>query len=58
MRVYVVFIGRIPGIYTGGWDECRAQVNGYPGNKYRGYDSYEQAVEAWEKFEEAGETPY
>jgi viroplasmin and RNaseH domain-containing protein len=57
MKTYVVFIGRIPGIYER-WDEVSTQVKGYPGNKYKGYDTYDDAVKAWEKFEETGETPY
>ena len=43
MRHYVVFYGR---------------TSGYPGNKQKGYDTYDQALEAWEKFEEDGTTPY
>lgn len=45
-KVYVVFIGRKPGIYFS-WRKCDAQVNGYPSNRHKGYVSYEQAEREW-----------
>ena len=35
---YVVFVGRKTGIFTS-WDEVKAQVNGFPGQKQQGYTS-------------------
>jgi viroplasmin and RNaseH domain-containing protein len=57
MRHYVVFYGRTCGIFDN-WEAVKASTSGYPGNKQKGYDTYDQAVEAWEKFEEDGTTPY
>lgn len=50
---YVVFVGRIPGIYES-WDECRAQTDRYEGARFKGYTIYEDAITAWEAFEEEG----
>jgi ribonuclease HI len=54
---YVVWVGRKPGIYTA-WNECKAQVDGVPGAKYKSYESKAEAERAlslgWEKsFREA-----
>ncbi len=46
---YVVFQGRIPGVYRS-WDECQIQVSGFPGNSQRGYNTIEQAEDAWAEF--------
>ena len=37
-KFYVVWKGRRTGIFTT-WDECSAQVNGYPGAQYKSFDS-------------------
>jgi hypothetical protein len=50
---WVVFVGRIIGIHES-WDECERAVNGYPGAKYKSYKIYEDAIAAWERFEEDG----
>ncbi|GMV54040.1 MAG: ribonuclease H [Chlorobi bacterium] len=39
---YVVWIGRIPGIYPS-WEKCREQVEGFPGSRYRAYDTLADA---------------
>lgn len=44
-RYYVVFIGRNPGVYET-WDEAKAQVDGFPGNKHKRYNSLECAEDA------------
>ena len=44
--VYVVFVGRKTGIFTS-WDEVKAQVNGFPGQKQQGYTSMADAEAAW-----------
>lgn len=40
---YAVKVGRNPGIYTS-WDECKAQVEGFSGCKYKGFQTKEEAV--------------
>lgn len=45
-KFYVVWEGRAPGIYDN-WDDCRDQVDGYPGAKYRAYSSQDAATEAF-----------
>lgn len=44
-KTYVVFVGRQPGIYET-WDECRAEVEGFPGARYKSFYSKEDAVMA------------
>lgn len=39
---YAVKVGRVPGIYTL-WDECKKQVIGYPGAKYKGFETENEA---------------
>ena len=41
-KYYAVQIGRIPGIY-GTWDECKAQIDGVSGAKYKSFPSLEEA---------------
>ena len=43
---YVVYIGRVPGVYER-WQDCHMQVNGFPGNRYKGYISRAVAEENW-----------
>ena len=33
---YAVAVGHEVGIFST-WDQCKKQVNGYPGNKYQGF---------------------
>ncbi|KAF5368515.1 hypothetical protein D9758_002392 [Tetrapyrgos nigripes] len=42
---YAVSVGRVPGIYET-WDECTAQVKGYPGARYKLFRKLEEA-KAW-----------
>ncbi len=51
---YVVLVGRTPGIYET-WAEAKVQVEGYPGACFRGYHTYEAAIEVWEAWEYHGE---
>ena len=41
-RYYAVKVGRKPGIYKT-WEECKAQVDHFPGNVFKGFDKYEEA---------------
>ena len=43
---YVVFKGKVPGIYSS-WAECSEQVLNFKGNVHKKYSSYEQALEAF-----------
>ena len=44
-KFYVVWQGRNPGIYKS-WIECKSQVDGFEGAKYKSFDSQEEAIEA------------
>ncbi|GAA5820489.1 hypothetical protein JCM10212_003816 [Sporobolomyces blumeae] len=39
---YAVRIGRQPGVYTT-WRECRQQVDGFSGGRFKEFPTYEQA---------------
>lgn len=45
-KYYVVWEGRAPGIYDN-WEDAKAQVDGYPGAKYKGFCSQTAATEAF-----------
>ena len=45
-KFYVVWEGREPGIYED-WEDCLAQVDGFPGAKYKSFKSQEEAVRAF-----------
>lgn len=45
-KFYVVWEGRAPGVYDS-WEECEAQVKGYPGARYKGFSSQTDAVAAF-----------
>lgn len=45
-KFYVVWEGRAPGVYDS-WEECEAQVTGYPGARYKGFGSQTDAVAAF-----------
>ncbi|KAJ3832366.1 hypothetical protein F5878DRAFT_666642 [Lentinula raphanica] len=45
-KFYVVFVGDQPGCYRDWADAC-GRVTNYPGNVYKGYNSYEQALAGW-----------
>ena len=49
MKFYVVFRGHNPGVYDD-WDEVKVQTNGFPGAVFKGYDTSEEAAEAYRKF--------
>lgn len=50
-KAYVVFAGRTPGIYDN-WNECRENTEGFPNADFRGYQTYDEAVVAWEEWEQ------
>lgn len=41
-KVYAVRKGRTPGVYYS-WDDCKAQVDGYPGAEYKSFKSASEA---------------
>ncbi len=45
-KFYVVWVGREPGIYED-WDDCLAQVEGYPGAKYKSFTDQTAATIAF-----------
>jgi ribonuclease HI len=45
-KFYVVWSGRRPGIYSR-WEECKEQVDGVLGAKYKGFPTLELAEMAW-----------
>jgi ribonuclease HI len=47
-KFYVVWVGRKPGIYRS-WAECAAQVDGFPGAKYKSFESEQQAKAAFQE---------
>ena len=42
MPSYVVYIGKVPGVYDD-WEECRRQVDHFSGNSYKGYPTRAEA---------------
>lgn len=53
-KYYVVWEGRIPGIYST-WTECQKQTQGYPQAKFK---SYENEQEARAALKEDGKNPW
>ncbi len=53
---YVVWVGTEPGICET-WDECRIRTQGYPGARYKAFDSSRDAIEAYRKGLDASTDP-
>lgn len=51
-KYYVVWAGIEPGVYDN-WDDCREQVENFPGARYKAFPTYTAAVEAYR--EQSGE---
>ena len=47
-KCYVVYIGKVPGVYEE-WQDCQKQVNNFSSNSYKGYKSRAVAEEKWRK---------
>lgn len=45
-KYYVVWQGRVPGVYDT-WQECKAQIDGFPAARYKGFPTKEQAQAAF-----------
>lgn len=46
MKWYVVWVGTEPGVCSS-WADCEERVKGYPGARYKAFDSQIEAVEAY-----------
>jgi caulimovirus viroplasmin len=46
LKWYVVWVGNAPGVYNS-WEECKIQVENYPGARYKSFDSQEKAIMAF-----------
>jgi len=55
-RYYVVWKGRRPGIYDT-WDACKAQVDGFPGARFKAFPTLNMARRALELGPRAAELP-
>ena len=44
-KFFVVWDGKEPGIYKS-WEECKRQIHGYAGAKYKGFETEVEAKEA------------
>ncbi|MEL6388556.1 MAG: ribonuclease H family protein [Bacteroidota bacterium] len=47
-KFYVVWVGATPGIYDS-WDQCKLQIQGYPGAKYKSFRSLQAAQQAFDQ---------
>ena len=49
MSVYVVYKGKVPGVYDD-WEECRRQVHPFSGNSYKGYTTRAEAEARYTRY--------
>lgn len=49
-KFYVVWEGRSPGVYDD-WEDAREQIENWPGAKYKGFATQEEAVAAFRSYE-------
>ena len=54
-KFYVVFEGRAPGIYDS-WEECKEQIDGFPGANYRAFQDQDEATEALRRYDSGEDT--
>ena len=47
-KYYVVWQGAKPGIYTS-WETCQGQINGFPGARYKSFETKSEAEQAYLK---------
>lgn len=52
---YTVWVGRQIGVFNS-WDECRLQVEGFPGAKYKGFPTREAAESAFKSEPDFGKS--
>lgn len=55
VKFYAVKVGKTPGIYNT-WDDCKAQVEGFPGATYKSFKTAAEAAEymGWNDCEKVG----
>ncbi|QFT87678.1 Ribonuclease H [Bacillus sp. THAF10] len=46
-KYYVVWSGKQPGVFST-WEDCKRQVHGVPGSRFRSYPTEEEAKQAYE----------
>ena len=51
MKIYVVFVGRVPGFYTS-WEMCKAEVSTFSNAVYCKFDDVDGALAAHSVFRE------
>jgi viroplasmin and RNaseH domain-containing protein len=56
MRWYVVFKGKVPGVYDK-WEHCFKQVNKFKGNSYKGFKTREEAEARYKNYQRGREGP-
>lgn len=54
-KAYVVFRGRQTGVFMC-WEECHRQTVAFKGNSFKSYETFEQAVEAWNNYKSKAPT--
>ena len=54
-KYYVVWKGITPGVYDN-WGECKAQVDGQDGAKYKSFETKEEATKAFDSKSSGRET--
>lgn len=55
-KYYVVWEGRSPGVYED-WEDALEQIENFPGAKYKGFASQDEAVAAFRRYVGGNETP-
>lgn len=50
MTYYVVFEGRVPGVYEE-WEDRKKPVHKFSGNCYKGYPTRHEAVAKWRNYQ-------
>jgi ribonuclease HI len=56
-KFYGVKVGRLPGVYSS-WDECKSQVDQFPGAIYKGFGTEDAAWEFVDGIEDGGDISY
>lgn len=50
-KYYAVRVGAEPGVYSD-WEEVKRQINGFPGQDYKGFETEEEAIKYLYNIEE------
>ena len=49
MTSYVIYVGRVPGVYED-WEECQRQFHCFSGNSYEGYPTRAEAEARYARY--------